>query len=488
MTGMNILRPLTAKWNFGPVGLASVCIFFVTLIIFPSCSKHPDVMVPKADTPRLVFSQTFGGSQGDNFVAVAKTSDGGYIMAGSTISANGSGDIPATPPVGSSYDMLIVKVGPDGSKQWVTTLGGDQDDYGQGIVACPDGSGYMIAGYTNSNNAGDIPATRGNNDIVVAKLSSDGKKQWVKTYGGDGDDIAQTLAVSPDGKDYILAGLTTSNNNGDIPPLHSKDFAFNSDIVVAKLRADGTLQWVKTYGGNQSESTRSIIVCPDGSGYALAGYTSSDSSGDIPKTHNGNSGISDMLVMKLGTGGEKQWARAYGGKDFDFATAIAASPDGSGYMITGMTISNNSGDIPATKGDYDIVVVKVDAGGNKQSIHTYGGNGDDEAFGIAATPDGDFVLAGFTGSNGSGDIPTSHAAALNYLDAVVARLGPDGSKKWVKAYGGNDTEEAISVVVGADGGLVIAGYTASNGDFNVPANHGRTGTNDGWLFKVKEGR
>jgi hypothetical protein len=459
------------------------------LLLFAACSKHSDVTVPKlpaSDTPRVIFSKTFGGNQDDFFYAIAKTPDGGYVMAGSTLSGNGNGDIPSTPTVGGNNDMLIVKVGADGTKQWVTDVGGDQDDFAQAVMVCPDGSGYMIAGSTNSNNTGDIPPTRGGNDMAVVKLGPDGKKLWVKTYGGASDEIARSIEVSTDGKSYVIAGSTTSNNSGDIPAYPAKEFAFFSEIVVANLQPTGEINWIKTFGGSFSEATRSIVTSPDGSGYVLAGYTSSDSSVDIPKTHNGTTGITDMLVLKLGTDGSKKWVKTYGGADFDFATCIAASRDG-GYMVAGMTGSNNSGDIPPTMGDDDIVVIRLDANGNKLSLRTYGGNGDDEAFSIAAAPNGDYVIAGFTGSNDNGDIPPSHAAAPSYLDMLVGRLGPDGSKKWIKAYGGNANDQGIAVANSTDGGFVIAGYTSSLPSFDIPGNHGPLGTNDGWILKVKEG-
>jgi hypothetical protein len=407
-------------------------------------------------------------------------------MAGAALSGNGSGDIPADPRVGGNQDMMIVKVGADGTRQWVTTIGGDQDDYARSIVVSPDGSGYMIAGYTASNNTGDIPPTRGEFDMVIVKLGPDGKKQWVKTYGGNGSDEAHAIAVSQDGKSYVIAGSTTTDNNGDIPQIHQKLFSFFSEIIVLSLKPDGTLQWIKNYGGNMGEDDRSIAVSPDGSGYVIAGYTSSSNSGDIPLTHDRGNGLADMLIIKLGTDGNKQWVKTYGGNGFDFATAVVARLDGAGYIIAGMTDSNNKGDIPITQGESDIVVLGLDAGGNKQWLRTYGGNQEDDAFAIDAIPGGDYLIAGFTASNNSGDILPNHAAGINFMDLLVARLGPDGNKRWIKSYGGNNNDQGLAATYSTDGGFAICGLTASNNSFDVQSNHGAEGSNDGWLIKVKD--
>jgi hypothetical protein len=466
-------------------------LFTATIIIivnatFTGCKKN-DVIIPPKESPSAEpFSGTFGGDKDDYFFSIVKTADGGYVMAGSALSGNGSGDIPLTPPVGGNLDMMIVKTDSDGKKQWVATVGGEKDEYARSIVVCPDGSGYMIAGYSASNNSGDIPSTHGGYDMMIVKLAIDGKKQWVKTYGGNGSDEAHAIAASPDGNNYVIAGSTTTNNNGDIPPIHQKLFSFFSEVIAFSIQPDGTLQWIKNYGGNMGEDVRSIAVSPDGSGYVLAGYTSSDSSGDIPDTHNGTTGFSDMLVIKLGTDGTKQWVKTLGGNSFDFATCVAASLDGSGYLIAGMTDTNNNGDIPVSQGADDIVLFKLDAGGNKQWLRMYGGNDIDDAFSIAAIPGGDFVIAGFTASNNSGDIPANHAAGISSMDLLAGRFAPDGSKRWIKTYGGDKNDQGVSVTYNADGSFAIGGYTESKNSFDVLSNHGIAGSNDGWLIKVKD--
>jgi hypothetical protein len=234
------------------------------------------------------------------------------------------------------------------------------------------------------------------------------------------------------------------------------------------------------------EDVGSIITSPDGTGYVIAGYTSSNNNGDIPPIQDAFDGLADMLIIKLGTDGNKQWVKTYGGKDFDFATSIAASPDGGGYIIAGMTDSNNSGDIPVSQGDYDIIVLRLDAGGNKQWLRTYGGNDDDEAFSITAIPGGDYLIGGFTASNNSGDISQNHAAGIEFMDLLVARLGPGGDKRWIKSYGGNNNDQGLAATYSSDGSFAICGLTATNNNFDVPSNHGVAGSTDGWLIKVKD--
>jgi hypothetical protein len=446
------------------------------------CKKTPEIVLTVPPGPLPAFSKTFGGERDDYFCFITKTPDGGYIAVGGARSGNGSGDIPAMPVVGGNYDMLIVKLAPDGNRQWVTTIGGDQDDYARSIVVSPDGSGYMVAGHTASNNSGDIPVTHGGMEMVVVKLGIDGKKQWVKTFGGNGNDEAHSIAISADGHDYVIAGSSTSNNSGDIPTIHQKLFSFFSEVIVFKMQVNGNVLWIKNYGGNMAEDVRDIVAGPDG--YALSGYTSSDNNGDIPATHDHSSGSADMMVIKLGIDGNKQWVKTFGGNNFDFATSITPATDGNGFLVAGMTVSDNSGDIPASHGDFDVVVVKLDAAGNKQWLQTYGGAEEEDAFSIAPIPGEGYIVAGFTASNNSGDISQSHATT-NSMDLLAVRLRPDGSRQWVKTFGGDKDDHGLSVTTNSDGSILIAGSTASSNSFDVSSNHGIAGTTDGWILKLK---
>jgi hypothetical protein len=465
---------------FGVVGLSVIITCF-------GCRKEKIIPPIKIDnTPQLLFSKTFGGEREEYFGTIVRTADGGYLMAGSTASANGSGDIPSTPAVGGNLDMFIVKTGADGNKQWVTTIGGDNNDYARSIAICPDGSGYMIAGNSASSSSGDIPDTRGQFDMAVVKIDLNGKKQWVKTFGGNGSDEAHSITVSKDGRSFLIAGSSTTDNNGDIPKIHTKQFAFFSEIIVLSLNPDGNLQWIKNYGGNFNEDVRSIVASPDGSGYIMAGYTSSDNSGDIPPAHDKSNGLSDMLVLKIGLEGTKQWAKTFGGKGFDFATDVVPKQGSNGYVVTGMVESNGTGDIPISQGESDMIAIELDADGNKQWLKTYGGNDIDDAFAITAIPGGDYLLTGHTASNENGDVPKNHTAGINSMDLMMVRLAPDGNKKWVRTYGGSSNDQGTAATMANDGSFVICGLTASNNNFDVPANHGGQGINDAWVIKVRD--
>jgi hypothetical protein len=72
------------------------------------------------------------------------------------------------------------------------------------------------------------------------------------------------------------------------------------------------------------------------------------------------------------------------------------------------------------------------------------------------------------------------------MDLMMVRIGPGGNKKWISTYGGNSNDQGAAATISSDGSFVICGFTTSNNNFDVPANHGGQGINDGWVIKVKD--
>ena len=97
--------------------------------------------------PEEAWNKTFGGAHVDYARAVQQTTDGGYILAGSTELGG------ATDPV----DFLLVKTDSNGSKEWDKTFGGYGSDLADSVQQTTDG-GFILAGYTTSYGAGFLDA------------------------------------------------------------------------------------------------------------------------------------------------------------------------------------------------------------------------------------------------------------------------------------------------------------------------------------------
>jgi len=140
---------------------------------------------------------------------------------------------------------------------------------------------------------------------------------WAATYGGAKDDRANVQQTSDGG--YIVPGVTASFGAGDY------------DSWVLKLRADGTVEWQKTYGGASSDRASSIQQTRDG-GYIVAGRTESFGVGE-----------KDFWILKLKTDGTVEWQKTCGGNHDDGGGIIQQTDDG-GYIASGITESLGAGE------------------------------------------------------------------------------------------------------------------------------------------------
>src|SRR5439155_20051033 len=102
--------------------------------------------------PDIRWAKCYGGKKNDFPSGITATSDGGYIMIGSTVSSNG--DITSTH---GNYDVWIVKFAADGTIVWQKTYGGRDEDDGAAIIR--SGSGYIVAATTISTD-GDLGEVR----------------------------------------------------------------------------------------------------------------------------------------------------------------------------------------------------------------------------------------------------------------------------------------------------------------------------------------
>lgn len=345
------------------------------------------------------WAKTYGSSGYEQANAVQQTSDGGYIMAGSTSSFGAGGD-----------DVWIVKLDRDGTVQWQKAFGGSSFDEARSIQQTEDG-GYIVAGETLSFGEGD-------SDAWILKLDSSGDLTWQKRYGGIGKDTANSIVQTSDGG-YILAGETSSFGAG------------GDDVWIVKLDKNGAIQWQKTFGGDLADSAHSIRQTSDG-GYIIAGVTWSFGAGS-----------GDAMVMKLDRSGNITWQRTIGGSAYDEINSIQNASDG-GYIAAGMTKSFGAG-------NGDFWVIKFSGDGAVAWQKTYGGGLDDWANSIQQTSDGGYIVAGVTFSFGVGN-----------GDFWILKLSADGAVQWQRTFGSGDYDEAFSVQNIPDG-YVVAGRTWATG-------------------------
>jgi hypothetical protein len=142
-----------------------------------------------------VWTKTFGGTDYDEGCSVQQTTDGGYIIVGTTQSFGGGGS-----------DVWLIKTDANGDTVWTRTYGGVDSDGGSSVHQTSDG-GYIVAGTTWSYGSGS-------GDIWLVKADASGDLAWAVTFGGAGRDDGFRVQQTTDGG-YVIAGRTESYGAGD---------------------------------------------------------------------------------------------------------------------------------------------------------------------------------------------------------------------------------------------------------------------------------
>jgi uncharacterized delta-60 repeat protein len=342
----------------------------------------------------LTWARTYGGASAEAANSVQQTWDGGYVVAGETVSFGAGGK-----------DFWVLKLDASGNVQWQKTYGGVNWDYAKSIQQAADG-GFVVAGSTQSFGAGSY-------DFWILKLDASGNVSWQKTYGGADYDYAYSIQQTADGG-FVVAGATNSFGAGGAWVLkldasggvewqkvyegggvnsiqRTTDGGFVmagvslSYVWILKLDALGTVQWQRTCGiVFDSDRAYSVQQTMDG-GFIVAGETESF-----------GAGLTDFWILKLDASGSVIWQKTYGGADYDNAYPIRQTTDG-GFIVAGDTQSFGAG-------NNDFWVLKLDVSGNVQWQKTYGGTSGETANSIWQTTDGGFIVAGDTLSFGTGGV------------------------------------------------------------------------------------
>ncbi|MBL7953017.1 MAG: gliding motility-associated C-terminal domain-containing protein [Flavobacteriales bacterium] len=180
-----------------------------------------DVILAKlTSTGSLLWTRTYGGSQDDDCRSLIRTSDGGFVMVGSSTSTDG--DLSSNH---GGSDVWVLKVEANGAIEWQRCYGGSMSDWA--FLYDLEDAGFLLTGITQSND-GDVVGAHGEGDLWFINLGANGDLIWQRCLGGSNADWGYVQARTADGG-YVAFGYTDSND-GDVSGNHG-----GRDMWVVKL-------------------------------------------------------------------------------------------------------------------------------------------------------------------------------------------------------------------------------------------------------------
>jgi len=395
-----------------------------------SCDAFVAKIWPSGAT--LAYAGYLGGTGNDRGWGIAIDGEGAAYVVGNTTSSG----FPVAGGLGPTFkggeaDAFLTKVSPNGvSLVYSGFLGGSSDETAYAISVDDSGAAYV----TGSTRSWDFPVVVGpgltyssNHDVFVLKVDPAGESLvYSGLLGGMLEEYGYAITVDGSGAAYV-AGTTRSPT---FPTVVGPDLTSNGalDAFVLKVAPSGaSLQFSGFLGGSFADVGRGIALDDEGAIF-VAGETSSS---DFPRLLGPDPSFSppkDAFITKIAPSGESLLYSGFiGGSSKDWANAVGVDGAGSAY-VTGGTLS---GDFPCVLGPdssynggaSDIFVTKVSADGRTRLYSGYfGGEGLDEAMGIAVGVAGDVYLTGVTNSQQFPIMTGPETAPSGVYDAFVVRF------------------------------------------------------------------
>ena len=281
--------------------------------------------------------------------------------------------------------------------------------------------------------------------------------EWLAFGGGARSDKIRAVAFDRTGN-ALLAGEAT----GDIAfGVLQRAGAGDMDVVLTKVAADGSVQWLRGFGGGQTDRAYGVATDAAGCAYVTGHYQSRDAR--VAGAVLPNAGDYDLFVAKYSATGELLWLRTAGGAGYDYGHGIAI--DAAGAVVVGGAVAGEVrfGETVVNPGSTTRAVfcAKFDADGALLWVRASEGKLNGSGHGVAVDGSGHIYIGGSgSGSGRFGD----HALELGARASLVLKLTPAGELVWSAVQTGAGLHE---IAVDAGGRVWAAGMFKESAGFGA---------------------
>ncbi|MDI3283199.1 SBBP repeat-containing protein [Polyangium sp. 15x6] len=273
------------------------------------------------------------------------------------------------------------------------------------------------------------------------------------------DDAIYDVEFAPDGG-YVIAGTVDADLGAD---LFGFDTAVGS-VYVAKVGADGQMQWAKTYPATTVGVARGVAVSDAGDIVVVGEFIGTMNFGGGDLSASGDN-WGDIFVLKLNAAGEHVWSKRFGANNVQSAQDVDF--DGAGNLyVTGWATSDNVnlGGNSLDPNMEDVFLASYDSAGNHRWSRVMGGGGNQRARHLTVTKDGNVALVGET--DGNANIGGGNMNGAGGRDIIVGMYeGGNGNHMWSKLFGLSGDQFQGNIAAAPNGNVLITGRFADKVNF-----------------------
>lgn len=413
------------------------------------------------------WSKRAGGSRDDEGYAVAMNASGDVAFAGYSLDHVNLGG--GLLPFHGGSEIFVGVYNVAGIHRWSRSFGAQFWDKAYAVAIDSSGNVAIAGTFKGSVKFDDITLESTNHDNFVAKLNSDGKVIWAKSFGGSGDEAAWAVELDDDGNLYLSGVFVDSIQLND----NDNDEAVGGrGAYIAKFGQYGSHLWSNIITSSNSIAIKSISLRGNGS-LVVCSYFKGDliflESGDTPVSYTSDTNVSSFVAKYKTTNGELLWSDVIKGSKDVYAISASIN-DSEEIAVTGYATGNFQfeGDLVLKRID-DIFLLKYKVNdSNNEVIREWGkmlgGNGTDYGRAVDINNLGNIVVSGHF--SGNVDFGGERLTSNGRSDIFVALYDKTGAHLWSNSYGNGSDQICRGIAMDEEGNLALTGFYEGNISFD----------------------
>ena len=228
----------------------------------------------------IAWVRTAQGTGDETGADIAIDGQGFCYWVGDFTSNTTFGGTNLTPAAGSTSAAFLSKYNASGTLQWARALGQGTRAQLPRVAVTVSGAIYASAVYSGSYQVDSFTLPTGSTDGFLARLTSSGQAEWVRTLGGTDVDAIVDIALDNVGNAYLAGHFRGTAAVGT----NNLTSAGNSDVLVAGYSSQGNVRWAVRGGSPGSDVALGVALDPQ-SRLVLAGsFSGSANFGGISVT------------------------------------------------------------------------------------------------------------------------------------------------------------------------------------------------------------
>jgi hypothetical protein len=387
-----------ASGNMYVCGTFSATVTFGTITL-PGSGALSMFLVKYDAAGNVIWAKTATGMQSTYANALCVDPAGYVYVTGQFTTSIDFGGVMLT---GSPADIFLVKYDASGNPIWAQRAGGTNAEQGFGLAADLFGNifmtGYFKSGPCTFGSFALANTNGSSSDYFIAKYDSSGVVEWAYKAGGNVYDEGYCVTTDASGSVYVAGFFASTSIVFGTFGLTNAGASATSDVFVAKYDSTGVVQWAYSYGGPGDDECDGIAMDSAMHLYVAGTYLSSSMQMGTNNLQNSDGSI---FIAKMDTSGSVNWALCGGGTSgFMYKNSIAVDASQNVYVagsFAGDTVFFGTDTLintDASGSTHDFFVVKCDPAGQVDWTVTGGGTGSDDAYGVVALGNNNFVTMG----------------------------------------------------------------------------------------------